>query len=160
MEWRLPCSRPRPVLGRPFVRVQNGQAHRTSRVDFNEKDIIFPIRTAIDIAEQRAERCKNLHDVVKGNTAPDAGEPSGEAEEVGAAPETLEAEPPGDKPADPTNLAIPDYPTDVRGKGEIVDGTPIRRYATSTRPPGIASGAWRRKTPEAKRLAIEEYLES
>ena len=137
--------------------------HRASRVDFDANDIIFPIRTAVDLREQRAERCRNLHEVITGNVAPDAGKSGdGEAGEVWVNPETSTADPlPDAEPADePPQLAIPEYPHDARGIGETVDGNQIRRYIASTRPPSIASKAWQKMSPATKRKAIAEYLEA
>ena len=63
--------------------MKTARMHRTSRVDFDKNNILFPISTAVDMAEQRAERCRHLHEVVDGNVLPKAVAEGGESGEVG-----------------------------------------------------------------------------
>ena len=120
-------------------------------MDFDPKEIIFPIRAAMDLAEQRAERCKHLYEVVKPQLSEGpAGGDLGEGDRVDpSAPD------PASSGQDTPVLDIPEYPIDTRGHGDVVGGTGIRKYRGSTRPPGITSSAWRQSTPDRKKRLIE-----
>ena len=54
--------------------------------------------------------------------------------------------------------AIPEYPRDTRGEGEIIEGAKIRKYLGSTMPPGIPPVTWKKMTHQTKKDAIEEHL--
>ena len=73
-------------LDNPAFEMKTARMHRTSRVDFDKNNILFPIRTAVDLAEQRAERCKNLHEVIDGNVVQQAVAEGGSPEKWGLPP--------------------------------------------------------------------------
>ena len=81
--------------------------HRTSRVDLDKNNILFPIRTAVDLAGQRAERCKHLHEAVDGNVVPTAIAEGGESGEVGPSPNTSLPEPCPDRSGNVLKMSMP-----------------------------------------------------
>ena len=127
-------------------------------------DIMFPVRAAIDLCDRRAERCKSLCEVL---VHPDSatGEPVTEGTRADPAPKVSDG-----KGADPEShkapeaedpvLAIPEYPRDNRGEGEVVEGAKKRKYLGSSRPPGISPETWKRMTPHDKEERIREHLGS
>ena len=66
-------------LDNPGCVPREAKKHRTSRVEFHPNSMVFPIREAIDSCERRAERCKNLYDVIN-SRGEKAGSKPGPAE--------------------------------------------------------------------------------
>ena len=53
--------------------------------------------------------------------------------------------------------AHPPRPADKRGEADILPEGSVRKYAGSTRPPGISSAQWTLSSPKKKEDAVEEY---
>ena len=164
-------------LDNPGCTPREAKKHRTSRVEFHPSSMVFPIREAIDICERRAERCRNLCDVInargeKPTPIPDpakatlgAGPGEGEVKPDGAssvaqASSSGSKDPPQDAPRQ-QELLIPECPRDKRGEGELIQGTKVRGYKGSNRVPGWLPEEWKHMlSEEERRDAQAQYLET
>ena len=163
-------------LDHPGCKPREAKKHRTSKVELHQASMVFPIREAIDICERRAQRCKNLYDVI--NARGETNNPPGKTDEPpenvpgeGAAPldnssKAAEAsssgskEQPG-KAAQEQELLIPEHPRDNRGEGEMIEGNEVRSYIGSARVPGWKPEMWKEVLNEKERRDAQgQYLEN
>lgn len=144
--------------------------HRTSRVDFQPTQPLFPLRAAHDKADAIAARCRTIsseyfHEPVhrsdegirdienlpRGNTDPisEPPQPTAQPQEISA---PIESE------TTPT-LSIPEYPQDTRGDAEIIGTRRVRRCRCSARVPGTLPKAWAIANIRSKEEDTRQYLE-